>query len=142
MSTQVREQLDSAFKKLRALNMIALQNFKCCGNCAGYAITEKAEQRIAKGKTVDGAVYYHGQDASDLRRGENFEIRYGQMDSVNCGQIGKPTVEVGKIVSQVFTEVGLPHKWDGDPFSTITVLQKFAPYPNGYLDWTPPVVRE
>ena len=117
-------QLNMAFKLMREKNLIARQNFLCCGSCAGSAITTLAEQRIEKGKQIDGCCFYHGQANDDYENGNDFYIQYGNMDSNKIGEIGKPTKEVGDIVVECLKAARIGFEWDGSPDTAILILNK------------------
>jgi hypothetical protein len=131
-----KDNLNKAFKALRALGMLARQSFLCCSNCAGTALANDAEKMVDAGKTPKGCVFYHRQDAAALvppswdrpwrsRRPADkrtLMIRYGKLDTNKHGNVGLPTVEVGKLVCKTFDECGVPYEWDGNPDSCIQVI--------------------
>src|SRR5260221_13585847 len=104
----IRDRLTQAFKLLRKQGFIALQNHMCCGGCAGNAIANRVEtytpEKLAK---VKGAVFYHAQDAEVLTYKNQVYLAFGHLDTVKCGIVGLPTLEVGKIVKQTILDVGL-----------------------------------
>lgn len=119
-----KENLNKAFKELRKRGYLARQNFMCCSNCAGTALADAATKLKDKGKDVRGCVFYHHQDAAALRydpckfswrrRPYQFErmmIRFGSLDTTKYGEIGLPTLEVGKEVCSVFNTFGVPYEW-------------------------------
>jgi len=106
---------------MRKRGLLARQDFACCQNCGGYEITGIAEEMVAKGKSPIGCCFYHHQDAASLRRGKDFYLGYGPMESKDLGTIGKPAAEVGKVVCGCLAEAGVPHEWGGDPDTRILV---------------------
>lgn len=112
----------AAFKAVRKEGLIARQNFKCCGSCAGYDLATQVEKMPeAKRQKVKGAVFYHRQDTQRMMEEECLFLNFGQIDSQEVGEVGLPTEEVGKIVTRVFKEAGLNVEWDGDKYSRIKV---------------------
>lgn len=122
---ELKDKLNQAFALLRKQGYIAKQNYKCCSSCAGYAIACEAEQRHTECKPVEGAVYYHRQDAADAWPSKSkwwrkhdgprkLMIRFGSLDTERYGELGKQTVDVGKDVCAVFFQLGIVHEWDGN----------------------------
>src|SRR5574343_700276 len=117
----MKVRLNRAFAAMRAMGLIARQNFECCGSCAGYAITEDAVIRVSKGKKVNGAVYYHNQANERFLEGGELNIGYGQLDSTEKGPIGLEAEKVGALVMAALEAAGLEPYWDGNPNSTINL---------------------
>lgn len=116
--------LDSAFRAMRKVGLLARQNFSCCGNCGGYEMSQLAAKQKKAGKTVNGCAFYHAQ-ANALRViGENFYITYGPMDTKEFGTIGLPVEEVGKIVVKCLTDAGVKYEWNGDGSKNIKIIQR------------------
>ena len=110
---EFKGKLNQAFKDLRKEGLIARQNFMCCGSCAGYSLTEMAVNKVRAGKVVNGAVFYHNQDKESLYNDGTLYLGYGNLDSTELGEIGLPTIEVGKIVVRILEKNGLQYEWDG-----------------------------
>jgi hypothetical protein len=119
--TDMKYRLNKAFAAMRAMGLIARQNYECCSSCAGYAITEDAVIRVNKGKKVNGSVFYHHQDTESFLDGETLHIRFGQLDSQQLGPIGLDTTKVGALVLAALEAAGLEPYWNGSPDSTITL---------------------
>jgi hypothetical protein len=116
--------LTAAFGTLRDLGYIAREDFACCGNCAGYELTMLAEDEIDRGRpaeSIRGAVYYHRQDTERFAVGSDFYIGYGPLDSVQYGDLGLSTEEVGREVVEVLGHHGVGAEWDGDGDKRIKV---------------------
>jgi len=160
--------LNRAFHLMRKRGLLARANYLCCGNCAGSAITDMAENLIDDGKrtkdSILGCCFYHAQDNeiidAYLGRGDRYwgsyepvfpkdalHLRYGEMDSCGHGVIGLSTKEVGIIVCECLMEAGVGHRWDGNPGQTIRVdvISACEPW-DAIKDMTwddePPVLRE
>lgn len=133
--------LNEAFKAMRGMGLLARQNFKCCGNCAGYALAELVTAMPeAKRAKVRGACSYHSQDAAKMfpaRRREWLDgrwvwtqepagtyLQYGQVDTQAHGPQGLPTEEVGKLVVQALEAAGLEVDWDGKASTRIWVQER------------------
>lgn len=119
--TDMKYRLNKAFAAMRAMGLIARQNYECCSSCAGCAITEDAVIKVTKGKKVNGAVFYHHQDTESFKDGETLHIRFGQLNSQQVGPIGLETVKVGALVMAALEAAGLEPYWNGDEDSTITL---------------------
>jgi hypothetical protein len=154
----LKEKLDAAFEALTQAGFLARQNFMCCGNCAGTALANEAEELVDAGMTPKGAVFFHQQDAEVLDWFANDEddydpeaddeeyayqrsyrpsgnagarrmsrgtrrlmVRYSVLGTTKHGDIGLPTVEIGKLVCETFDRFGITYTWDGNPGSCIEV---------------------
>jgi len=114
--------LSLVFKELRKRGFLARQNFKCCGNCAGYALTNEAVVKVGAGKTVRGSVFYHRQDRQHFEHSGKLMIRYGSLDSNELGVIGEDTTKIGQEVVAVFETHGIKVQWNGDSSQCIEVF--------------------
>lgn len=121
------DKLNLAFRLMRKKGLIAYQNYQCCSNCGGYAITTEAERRIEAGKatkeSIKGCCFYHAQDAEDRDKGRPFYLAYGPMDSTKYNEIGLDTVRVGKLVAEALDEAGVVYEWNGSGSQRICVKQ-------------------
>jgi len=126
--------LNAAFACFRQLGLVARQNFYCCGGCAGAAIADQLGTKFTKlwetrgpvatkraYDKVTGCVFYHQQDAARLRDAGQLYLSYGSVDSTEAGEIGLPTLEVGKRIVEVLKTLGLRYKWDGTESDRIMV---------------------
>lgn len=110
----VSDRLTEAFKILRSQGVIARKNYMCCQSCAGYGIAEYVSKMPDKKRlNVKGSVFYHAQDASRLRQSGAVYLAFGCLETEKHGTVGLPTVEVGKMVVEALTKVGLAYEWDG-----------------------------
>jgi hypothetical protein len=116
--------LDAAFKCLRGTGLLARQSFMCCSSCAGYQMALDAKKLDDAGKAPTGCVFYHKQDAENLREGQDFYLAFGQI--THYGDEGKQThygdtAAVGKLVVDVLSRHGVKTEWDGNPNTRIKV---------------------
>lgn len=129
-----KAKLNAAFACFRQLGLVARQNFYCCGGCAGAAIADQLGTKFTKlwntkgpvaakraYDKVTGCVFYHQQDAARLRDYGQLYLAYGSVDSTEAGEIGLPTVEVGKRIVEVLKALGLRYEWDGQEHSRIMI---------------------
>lgn len=91
----------------RGQNNLALARPPCCQSC-GWA--EVAENEIECGEALDNVVFYHDQDASDLRAGEVFVAWKGDGDSIKS----------------YFERCELNVAWSGDDSQRMKVSRKGA----------------
>jgi hypothetical protein len=89
--------LSKAFKALRKEGYFARQNFMCCQGCGWSAVPEGREEKV---------VFYHSQDASQMRKGEDFCLAW-------TGD--------GNEICRILNENGVETKWDGSKSTRIIV---------------------
>ena len=116
------DKLNALFKELRRRDLVARQNFMCCGGCAAAAIGEDVRKR---GKR--GGVYYHRQDAEGLRPPVRRGIRERADESVYLGFGSADGDEgiaqaIGADIVAAAALVGLATEWDGRVASRVEVL--------------------
>lgn len=116
-----KKALTKAFAMMRKEGFLALRNFTCCQTCAGYEGTEKAVELVKAHKPFKGLVYYHAQDAMDLRRGKDFYIAYGQVKSTELGKLGLDDLSVGRRVKEILEFHGIKVEWNEDPNTRILI---------------------
>lgn len=120
--TAMETRLEEAFEDLREQGFLAERNFMCCWNCAGCELANRATELRDAGKPdVKGCVFYHEHDNEKYEEGRDFYISYGIIGTVKHGDIGLPTVEVGKLVVETFSRHGITTDWDGDGDARILV---------------------
>jgi hypothetical protein len=107
------DRLDEAFLAMNSRGVIALQN-------AGYTQSDgyddfiQALDESSDKSAIFGYCYYHGQDLERAVRGCGLYLSFGPTDPKTETTKG---VEVGRIIQEEISKVGLPVKWDGG-FST------------------------
>lgn len=121
---EFKDRLNTAFKELRRMGFVARQNFLCCQTCAGSVILEKLNEAKAKGRMKAGYVYYHRQDADDLKEYGDCYLAFGSGDPDSSGkQDRKESKKVGFQVVEVLNKAGITTKWDGNPNTRIQVVK-------------------
>lgn len=124
-----RDNLIGGFKILRKRGYIARANYYCCSSCAGYAIGQRVSDMAAeKAAKVKGCVFWNQQDERGIEDDGTLYLAFGNIGSSTHGDIGLPTVEVGREVVSLLEQRGLFVKWDGTASSRILVdLTRQAP---------------
>jgi hypothetical protein len=132
------DKLNEAFRRFRALGLIARQSFSCCGGCAGYEIAASLGDKVKKvwdergpepakreferlQRKIKGVVFYHRQDRDNLEESGWVYLAFGDVEASNVGTFGMPTLEVGKAICKILDEVGLKYEWDGTEHQRICV---------------------
>ena len=106
--------LKIAFKELRKQGIIAKMNFMCCSTCAGAAIATYLEGLCEeKRDKIKGCAYWHKQSESSFKENGMIYIQYGIVDT-EYGEIGLPTIKVGKMIVNTLKKHNIPVKWNGD----------------------------
>ena len=124
-----KEKLNEAFKLLRKEGLIARQKFLCCNGCAGSQLAHDVTALIDAGrKPPKGAVFYSKQGGffdgppdSGWSRVTKLYLSFGNVTTEKHGEIGLPTLEVGRLICKALDTVGLHYEWDETPESTIVV---------------------
>lgn len=99
MPKKQKKGLTPAFEELRSLGYFAMQNFCCCQTCGWNAITDEQAKK---------AVFYHGQDAEDLRKkGECYVSWDGN----------------GEEIISVFNKHGIQTEWNGNKETRIKIVK-------------------
>jgi hypothetical protein len=122
-----KDKLRAAFVCFRKLGLVARQGFMCCGGCAGAEIASRLGDKLTKlwntrgpdaakrqFDKIKGCVFYTRQDADSMRYDGRVWLAYGSVDSTEAGEIGLPTVEVGNMIAEVLTTLGMKFEWDGN----------------------------
>jgi hypothetical protein len=130
----VGTRLRAAFVALAERGLFAKMRYMCCQSCAGHSLASEAEvlvRQMREGTATDtqrivGCVYFTQQDADDLTFGKGMFLSFGQINSHADGRIGRPTVEVGRIVGEALATAGIVCKWDGSASSRIWVERASA----------------
>lgn len=124
-----KQRLTAAFKDLRKLGYIALQNFACCNNCAGYEIATRVKDMPAgRQDKLAGAVYYHRQDADALAgtKVRSLYLKFGPVtvwggDGTTSNTYGKAHKAIAEDVCKALRDHGLDVEWGGDTDRCIVV---------------------
>lgn len=121
---EFKTRLTTAFKAMRAVGLIARQNYLCCQSCAGYDVAERlTAMPAAKRAKVIGCAFYTRQDWDGVnqRHFKGLYVAYGPVETQAHGEVGLPTEAVGHLVHRCLEDAGLPVDWDGRPESRIFV---------------------
>lgn len=116
--------LSEAFKLLRKEGLIAKQNFACCGSCGCYEIGEQAKARAKKfGKFPKGFVFYNRQSTQGMYQTGTVHLSYGCFETRNGKQRKEcfSDEEIGNLVVDKMSEVGLATEWNGDTGKCVLV---------------------
>ena len=113
--------LTKAFQELRGTyHIVSRQNYTCCQTCGCDEMVDLAEKELAKGKAVNGMMFYHNQDHERKEEGQNFRLTYGNLD-IDGQKVGFQTEAVGYIVVSVLSKHGVETEWNGDADERILV---------------------
>lgn len=95
--------LTKAFSELRKKGYFARQNFMCCQSCGWAAVPTEYGDR---------AVFYHGQDREDLKKGRDLYLAW-------AGN--------GQEIVKIFEKYGFSVDWNGDSNTRIKVCAEGKP---------------
>jgi hypothetical protein len=109
--------LTQAFKAIRREQIVARQNFSCCGGCACAELGEMLKQRTNQ----RGAVYYHQQDNYALRSSGEVYLGFGARPETPADEDGEAAEAIGRSVVNVLEAHGLAVTWDGSHRQRILV---------------------
>jgi hypothetical protein len=112
-----KTKLSKAFKALRKEGLIAKQNFACCGSCGCYEIGEQAKLRAKLiGKFPKGYVFFNRQSTQSMYQTGTVHLSYAAFYSRNDVRRKEcfTDVEIGNLIVDKMSEVGLATEWDGD----------------------------
>lgn len=108
----LKQKLNTAFRGIRTRNVLAYQSFMCCMSCALAALPEDP--------SATGIVYYHRQDADNLRDYGELMVRFTPFERPDA-----PSGEVvGRIAVECLRNAGLATKWNGTDGQAIHVRMK------------------
>lgn len=96
----MKQQLNDAFKALRAEGFFARQNFMCCGGCGAAAVPAEKQ---------DAYVFFHSQDNARFEKGDDFYLAWNGDGAKIC---------------QVLAKHGIATLWNGDENMRIRVINK------------------
>lgn len=99
--------LDAAFEELEGSNILARQNYSCCGTCGVSEIMFEVQKRLRKKQEVRGFTFYHAQDTESGADGHGIFLNYGGDGPTESRKIAREIVRVLK-------KHGLRPKWNGD----------------------------
>jgi hypothetical protein len=105
------DRLELAFDKLEEEDIVARQNFTCCGTCGAAEIgAEMDDFADISGREAKGYVFFHQQDTESAVESGSLYISYGGADPS-----GPPedSIAIGQRLLEVLQSVGLKPIWDG-----------------------------
>ena len=124
ITTIDREALKRAFQRMSKHKIVARQNFKCCGGCGASALHTLIEERRARGhargRGLQGGVFYHQQDTASMRDGGRCWLNYSAFE-VDDKPVGLTTTQIGQLVLVALFAEGLHAEWDGNEDHSIVI---------------------
>lgn len=123
----VSSEIQSAFAELSAMGYLAMMNFSCCQNCAGYELTIIAGDAIRGGRpkeSILGCVFWHAQDEENRLEDGAFHLSHGPMKHSDLGTIGKSPEAIAADVVRVLKKNEINVEWDGDVGHRILVKEQ------------------
>jgi hypothetical protein len=110
-----RAKLNDLFEALQTQRLYARQNFSCCGSCASYELSEKLRASQTKRTPKLGFVTYNRQD------NQNVPYGYVYLGYSSIGEAEEDR-ELGRLIVDTATRVGLATEWDGNINSKVRVI--------------------
>lgn len=98
------DRLDLAFAHLERENIVARQDFSCCGNCGTAEIGDEATPESK------GYVFYHMQDTQHAVDGGGLYFNYGIFEEGTDAD----AIAIGWRLVEALREAGLKPQWEGD----------------------------
>lgn len=105
------DRLQLAFDRLEEEDVVARQNFTCCGTCGAAEIgVEMDDYEEITGREARGYVFFHQQDTESAVESGSLYISYGASDATAPTE---ESVGVGQRLFDILQSVGLKPIWDG-----------------------------
>jgi hypothetical protein len=111
------DRLHSAFLALNDRDIVARENFSCCGNCGAGEIWDEIREH---GEAARGYAFFHMQDTESAVDAGTLYLGYGATEPGEA-----PALAVGNEVVATLREHGLRTDWNGSWSTRIQVT----------LDW-------
>lgn len=108
LEPSVNDRIDSAFRELQELRIVALQN-------VGHTLDEGWEDVVAVAEQRGGqrgAVFFHGQDIERAVAGEGLLLAFGSLDQ-DADLTDEAAVAIGHEICKVLRLHGLVVDWNG-----------------------------
>ena len=102
------DKLDTVFKELNAMGIIALQNAGYTQSDGMSDMTERYEELGGESSPVIGYCFYHGQDLERAVRGEGLMVTFGDIKGTD-----EKGIEIGRIIKDKLSHAGFTVKWNG-----------------------------
>ena len=113
------DRLQAAFDTLEDEDIVARENFTCCGTCGASEIVDEIEDfAVETGRRARGYVFFHQQDTERAVEGEPLYFNYGTADP---DWSEAKSLAIGARLFDVLKSVGLHPQWDGLLDTRITV---------------------
>ena len=96
------DRLDRAFAALEREQIVARQNFTCCGTCGVAEIVDEAPEMEAI-----GYVFYHMQDTESAANGSGLYFNYGAENE-------EASIAIGWRLMNALQNAGLKPEWTGE----------------------------
>ena len=105
------DKLELAFDMLEDEDIIARQNFTCCGTCGSAEIgAEMDDHEDMTARPPKGYVFFHQQDTESAVESGSLYISYGAADATAPAEA---SIAIGQRLFDVLQAVGLKPIWDG-----------------------------
>lgn len=115
------DRLELAFDMLEDKDIVARQNFTCCGTCGAAEISVEIEEFEAFGRHARGYVFFHQQDTENAIESGSLYLSFGASNNTTVAT----NLQIGQEVFDTLKAVGLKVHWDGQLEHRIGVM----------LDW-------
>tara|TARA_R100000365_G_C2747802_1_gene78108 strand:+ start:3556 stop:4251 length:696 start_codon:yes stop_codon:yes gene_type:complete len=103
------DRLELAFDMLEDKDIVARQNFTCCGTCGASEIGIEIEDFESFGRAARGYVFFHQQDTESAVETGNLYLSYGAANN-NADVV---FLDIGQEIHDTLKAVGLNVHWDG-----------------------------
>ena len=103
------DRLELAFDMLEDRDIVARQNFTCCGTCGAAEISVEIEDFEFFGRKARGYVFFHQQDTESAIESGNLYLSYGASNNTADAVF----LQIGQEIFDTLKSVGLKVQWDG-----------------------------
>ena len=110
------DRLNQAFDALEAADIVARQDFSCCGTCGSAEMQDEMAEVADSGAEVRGYAFYHGQDTESAAAGDNLFLAYGSRVPTEEASLG-----IGHEIIATLSRFGFSPVWSGSLAQRILV---------------------
>jgi len=103
------DRLELAFDMLEDADIVARQNFTCCGTCGAAEISVEIEDFETRGRRARGYVFFHQQDTESAVETGELYLSYGAANNTADAVF----LQIGQEIADTLAAVGLKVHWDG-----------------------------
>jgi hypothetical protein len=103
------DRLELAFDMLEDADIVARQNFTCCGTCGAAEISVEIEDFETLGRRARGYVFFHQQDTESAVETGELYLSYGAANNTADAVF----LQIGQEIAATLAAVGLKVHWDG-----------------------------